>query len=484
MKQIQYKWIALSCTSLGALFSVLNGTMLILALPVIMKDLNVGMGTVMWIIMSYMLAITIFVPAIGRIADIIGRKKLYVGGSIIFTIGSLLCGLSGTGAELLIFRIVQALGGSLLVANSAPIVTDAFPKKELGKAMGINSMVISVAAVIGPILGGALISYGWRSVFFINVPFGILVSIWAGLQLRELDVLPQHQTFDWKGTITFSIGMLAFLLALSFGGFIGWTNIFMFILYIITVVFSILFVYIESHAEQPMLDMRLLKTKVLACAYGSNLLKGISRGALNFLLVFYFQGIKGMDPIVAGIMLSPFAISMMIVAPISGWLSDRYGSRLLSSIGLLISAFGLIGFMHITPDMSLIQLTIWMVIMGFGSGMFFSPNTNAIMSAVPVERRGIAAGIRTMMNNAGNVISIGLAMAVISTSITPNALQGLFAGTQVGSEGIAVGEFIRGLRTAFTISFIFSLLAAAISFLKGPQPVWESESGLNLNSRK
>lgn len=484
MKQIQYKWIALSCTSLGALFSVLNGTMLILALPVIMKDLNVGMGTVMWIIMSYMLAITIFVPAIGRIADIIGRKKLYVGGSIIFTIGSLLCGLSGTGAELLIFRIVQALGGSLLVANSAPIVTDAFPKKELGKAMGINSMVISVAAVIGPILGGALISYGWRSVFFINVPFGILVSIWAGLQLRELDVLPQHQTFDWKGTITFSIGMLAFLLALSFGGFIGWTNIFMFILYIITVVFSILFVYIESHAEQPMLDMRLLKTKVLACAYGSNLLNGISRGALNFLLVFYFQGIKGMDPIVAGIMLSPFAISMMIVAPISGWLSDRYGSRLLSSIGLLISAFGLIGFMHITPDMSLIQLTIWMVIMGFGSGMFFSPNTNAIMSAVPVERRGIAAGIRTMMNNAGNVISIGLAMAVISTSITPNALQGLFAGTQVGSEGIAVGEFIRGLRTAFTISFIFSLLAAAISFLKGPQPVWESESGLNLNSRK
>lgn len=484
MKQIQYKWIALSCTSLGALFSVLNGTMLIIALPVIMKDLNVGMGTVMWIIMSYMLAITIFVPAIGRIADIIGRKKLYIGGSIIFTIGSLLCGLSGTGAELLIFRIVQALGGSLLVANSAPIVTDAFPKKELGKAMGINSMVISVAAVIGPILGGALISYGWRSVFFINVPFGILVSIWAGLQLRELDVLPQHQTFDWKGTITFSIGMLAFLLALSFGGFIGWTNIFMFILYIITVVFSILFVYIESNTEQPMLDMRLLKTKVLAFAYGSNLLNGISRGAVNFLLVFYFQGIKGMDPIVASIMLSPFAISMMIIAPISGWLSDRYGSRFLSSIGLLISAFGLIGFMYITPDMSLIQLAIWMVIMGFGSGMFFSPNTNAIMSAVPVERRGIAAGVRTMMNNAGNVISIGLAMAIISTSITPKALQGLFAGTQVGSEGIAVGEFIRGLRTAFTISFIFSLLAAAISFLKGPQPKWEFESGQNLNSRK
>ena len=484
MQKIQYKWIALSCTSLGALFSVLNGTMLIIALPSIMKDLHVGMSIVMWIIMSYLLVITIFVPAIGRVADIIGRKKLYVGGSIIFTIGSLLCGLSHTGIELLVFRIVQAIGGSLLVANSSPIVADAFPKNELGKAMGINMMIISVASVAGPILGGALLFYGWRSVFFINVPFGILVSIWAGLRLKELDVLPAHQTFDWKGTIAFSIGMLAFLLALSFGGFIGWTNKVIIALTIIAVVFSTAFIYIENHADQPMLDMKLLRTRILACAYGSNLLNGIARGALNFLLVFYFQGIKGMDPILAGVMLTPLAISMMIVAPISGWLSDKFGSRILSSIGLLISAIGLVGFMFITPNMSLVLICIWMFIMGFGSGMFFSPNSNAIMSAVPVERRGIAASVRTMMNNAGNVISIGLAMAIISTSITPQALQGLFAGTQVGSQGIAIGEFIHGLRTAFTISFIFSLLAAIISFVRGPQPIWESESRLNSDEQK
>lgn len=191
-----------------------------------------------------------------------------------------------------------------------------------------------------------------------------------------------------------------------------------------------------------------------------------------------------MDPIMAGIMLTPLAVFMMIVAPISGFLSDRFGSRVLSSIGLLISAFGLLGFMFITPDTSLILLTIWMFIMGFGSGMFFSPNSNAIMSAVPVERRGIAGSLRTMMNNAGNVISIGLAMAVISTSITPQALQGLFAGTQVGSQGIAVGGFIQGLRIAFTISFIFSLLAAGISFLRGPQPVWEAESWQTAKPKK
>ncbi|HZK87765.1 MAG TPA: MFS transporter [Anaerovoracaceae bacterium] len=177
MKQIQYKWMALSCTSLGALFSVLNGSMLIIALPAIMKDLKAGMGMIMWIIMSYMLAITIFVPAMGRMADIFGRKKLYISGSIIFTIGSLLCGLSGTGIQLLVFRVVQAIGGSLIIANGAPIVADAFPKNELGKAMGINSMIISVAAVIGPILGGLLLHFGWRSVFLINVPVGVFVSI-------------------------------------------------------------------------------------------------------------------------------------------------------------------------------------------------------------------------------------------------------------------------------------------------------------------
>jgi EmrB/QacA subfamily drug resistance transporter len=474
MKKVPYKWIALSCTSLGALFSVLNGTMLIIALPAIMKDLNVGMGIIMWIIMSYMLAITVLVPAIGRIADMIGRKKLYVSGSIVFTIGSLLAGLSASGMQLLIFRIVQAIGGSLLVANSAPIVTDAFPKRELGKAMGINSMIISVASVIGPILGGALLKFGWRSIFFINVPFGVIVSIWAGLQLRELDILPEHQTFDWKGSITFAIGMLSFLLALSFGGFIGWTNPLIIALIVLTVVFAVLFVHIENRARQPMIDMRLLKTRILAFAYASNLLNGISRGAINFLLVFYLQGIKAMDPLVAGMMLAPFALAMMVVAPVSGWLSDKYGSRTLSSVGLLISAIGLIGFIFISADTPLIQLAIWMVIMGFGSGMFFSPNTNAIMGAVPAERRGIAAGVRTMTNNAGNVISIALAMAVISTSITPEALQGLFAGTQVGSQGIAVAGFIGGLRTAFIISFIFSLIAAVISYLRGPQPVWDN----------
>ncbi len=481
MKKIEYKWIALSCTTLGALFSVLNGSTLIIALPAIMKDLNVGIDIIMWTVMIYMLSLTILVPAIGRIADIMGRKKLYISGFIVFTIGSVLSGISATGIELLLARFVQSIGGSLLVANSTPIVTDAFPKNELGKAMGINGMVISVASVIGPILGGIFLNLGWRYIFFINLPIGVIGTIWAALQLKELDVLPEKQKFDWKGTIAFTLGMTSLLLALTIGGLYGWFKISVAVTGVIAIVCLGLFIYIENTTEQPMLDLELFKSRVLAFAFGSNLLNGIARGAITFLLVFYFQGIKAFDPVMAAILLAPFAISMMIIAPISGWLSDRIGSRELSSLGLLISAIGMIGMIRISEHTSVLGLSIWMFVSGLGSGMFFSPNTSAIMGVVPVERRGIAAGVRTMMINAGSVISIALAMAIISSSIDPKAMQALFTGTQVGSEGIAVGHFISGLKSAFTISFVISILAAVISFLRGPQPVWETKMGKGLN---
>ncbi len=476
MKRVNYKWIALSCTSLGALLSILNGSTLVIALPEIMKDLKADLNTIIWTMMGYLLVLTIIVPAIGRIADIIGRKMLFVSGFIVFTIGSFLCGMSHTGMELILFRLIQAVGGALLVANSAPIVTDAFHRKELGRALGINSMIISIAFVAGPILGGFLMQFGWRSIFYINVPIGIVGSIWAWIQLKELDRLPAHQKFDWSGMLAFTAGMFLLLIALTFGGFAGWLNIYIIAMFIVSILFLVLFFYIENHKEQPMLDLMLFKSRLLAYAFSSTLFNGIARGAVTFLLVFYYQGIRAMDPLLAGIMLTPFAVSQMVVSPVSGWLSDKHGSRVLSSVGLLISAIGLIGFIKLTPTTSYLEMIIWMLIMGFGSGMFFSPNTSAIMGSVPVEKRGIAAGVRTMMNNMGTVISIALAMAVISTSITSEALQGLFTGTQVGSKGIAVAEFMAGLRVAFIISMIFSILAAFLSYLRGNHPVWKHDS--------
>lgn len=476
MKNDNYKWIALSCTTIGALFSVLSGSTLLIALPVIMKDLNASMSVVTWILMGYMLAMTILVPSIGRMADMVGRKKLYVSGFALFTLASFLCAISRTGMQLLVYRMIQAVGGSLMVANSTAIVADAFPKKELGKALGINTMVISIASIVGPILGGFLIGVGWRSIFYINIPIGIVGTLWAAFQLKESSSLTSKKKFDIKGTITFSTGMMALLVALTFGGFVGWINVTVIGLMIAAIILLSLFIHIENNTDEPMLDLKLLKTRVLAFAYASNLLNGIARGAVTFLLIFFFQGVKGIDPIMAGILLAPFAISMMVVSPISGYLSDKYGARVLSSVGLLVSAVGLLGMMFITAHTSTFELVIYMLIMGFGSGMFFSPNTSAIMGMVPPDKRGVAAGLRTMATNAGNVLSIAISMAIVSSSISPKAMQALFVGTQVGSKGISVGQFVGGLRIAFTISFIFSIIAAVISYLRGNEPEINEEA--------
>jgi len=475
MNKIDYKWKALSCTTLGALFSVLSGSTLVVALPVIMKDLHASMNVIAWTIMGYMLIMTILVPSIGRMGDMYGRKKLYVSGFAIFTFASLLCGLSQTGMQLIIFRLLQAVGGSLILANGTAIVADAFPREELGKALGLNISVISVAIIVGPILGGFLMAFGWRSIFYINIPIGIIGTLWSLYQLKEMNKVTEKQTFDLKGTLSFTAGVLLLLTALSLGAFMGWTNPYVILIFAVSMAIMALFVRIETKTNQPMLDLRLFKTRVIAFAYISNLLNGIARGSVTFLLIFFFQGIKGMDPLNAGLMLSPFAIAMMIISPFSGSLSDKYGTRVLSSVGLLITAVGLGGLMLIKPTTSITVLILWMLIMGFGSGMFFSPNTSSIMGCVPADKRGIAAGVNTMMSNAGALLSIALSMAIISSSISPDAMQALFLGNQVSTNGIAPNEFVSGLRMAFTISFIFSIVAAAISFLRGPQPEWDSE---------
>ncbi|MGC8611613.1 MAG: MFS transporter [Athalassotoga sp.] len=481
--KVQYKWLALSATSLGLLLGIMTGTALLIALPNIAEGLNAPMITIIWVLMSYMLATTVLVPSIGRVADMIGRKRLFVLGAAIFTIASLFAGLSQSGVELLVMRIIQAIGGSLMMANSTAIVTDAFPKGELGMALGINGMVLAVGSAFGPIIGGLLTTaIGWRWIFYMNVPFGALVTIWAWIQIKDIAPIPKGEKFDWLGAISFTSGLFFLLYALTEGGFGGWTSPIVITFFILAAILIPLFVYIESKVKYPMLDLRLFKTRVQAFAYSSNLMNGISRGALMFLLIFYLLGIKNMDPFTASIYLIPFAVAMMIMAPISGRLSDRYGSRILSTLGLLITGVGLLGFAIFTRvDMSIAEVIIWGTVVGFGSGMFNSPNTNTIMSMVPPDRRGIAAGTRTMMNNAGSLVSIAMAFAILSSGLTPQAMDALFIGAQIGGKGIFVDTFISDLRLAFFISFIISIGAAVISYMRGPTPVWKDASSSNLS---
>ncbi len=472
-----YRWFALSCTALGTLLSSLSTNTLMIALPVISKDLNSSLAVVMWTMMIYMLSITVLVPSIGRVADIIGRKQLYVCGFLIFTISSLLCGLVGSGWQLVAARFIQSVGGSLMLATSTAIVADAFPPAQLGFAMGIIMMVFSVGGAIGPVVGGLLATWNWRWIFFVNIPLGLFGTVWAAVQLKDKVKLPKGQRFDWPGTILFSVGLTLLLLALSFGDKIGWLSPYIMGAIISGLLILAVFFYVENRVPEPMLDPVLFRQRLLAMAYLCNFLNGIARGAVPFLMVFFFQIIWSIPPLQTAFALLPFALAMMISAPLSGRLSDQHGSRGLSTFGLLVAALGILGLTQLDYSSRAELIILYMVLTGLGSGLFFSPNTSAIMQAVSPERRGIAAATRTMLNNAGALISMAMGLAFISSSMSPQAMQALLTRTQIGSEGVVVESFLNGVHHTFWLSFLLCLVAVVASFLRGTQTSPDNSAG-------
>jgi MFS family permease len=336
-------------------------------------------------------------------------------------------------------------------------------------------MIIAVASVAGPILGGLLTNLGWQFIFFMNVPIGIFGTIWSLISLKDLTKLPKGQSFDWRGTILFSIGMFLLLLGISFGGFIGWANLLILVSLVVGLVLLVAFFRTEGHVAQPMLDLRLFEFPRLAYAYIAGLLNSMARGAVMFLLVFYFEAILSFNPVLAGIYLTPFALAQVFMAPISGALADKYGGWRLAAIGLLISAAGLLGFVFISTTTPISLILLWQFIIGFGSGLFFSPNGKIIMESLPPQKRAIAAGVRSMLFNAGTVLSLGLGLAFLASTISPAAFEALFVGTQAGTQGIAVDEFIAALRLVFAISFGLSILASFLARTRGPEPRWDAE---------
>jgi EmrB/QacA subfamily drug resistance transporter len=336
-----YKWWALSCTSLGMLLATINSGTLIIALPNLERSLHTSLLELVWVILVYMIASTVLVLSAGRLSDQFGRKQAYIGGFLVFAAASLGAGFAGNGTELIIWRILQGIGGSFLFANAAAIVTDAFPKEQLGVAMGTNTMVAAVGLVIGPVLGGALVAISWHWVFWFNVPFGLIGSLWAYTILKEITGRSADTAFDAAGTITFLIGLTGLVYGVSKGGISGWGNSLVIGSLIAAAVFLPLFVLIESRHRAPMLDLRIFQNRLFSAAAAASFLNGLARFALMFVFVFYFQGVQGNSPILAGLKLAPLAIGMLIASPLAGMYADRRGSRTLASLGMLVTAFGL-----------------------------------------------------------------------------------------------------------------------------------------------
>ncbi|HZQ05573.1 MAG TPA: MFS transporter, partial [Anaerolineae bacterium] len=345
-RQWDYAWIALAVTTAGAMLAAVQGSALIIGLPDILASLQASFFTIIWVLLAYLLITTALVPVVGRLADMFGRKNLYNGGFAIFTLGSLLAGFSLEqfhGWDLVAYRVIQGIGGALLFANSTPIVTDAFPRQRLGLALGINQIAIAAGFVLGPVLGGLLTAISWRWLFWLNVPFGVIGTIWGIYSLREPVKLPGGQRFDLWGSITFAVGLGALLLGLSLMAFPLLPMTVVIGMFVVAVIGLGAFAYIETHEAQPMIDLTLFCDRLFLFANLANLLNGLARGAVLFLLTFFLQGPYGQDPLMAGIMTAPFGLAFMVVGPISGYLSDHHGSRGLATTGLLISGVGLLG---------------------------------------------------------------------------------------------------------------------------------------------
>jgi EmrB/QacA subfamily drug resistance transporter len=461
-----YKWWALSCTSLGMLLATVNSWTLIIALPDLERSLHTSLLQLVWVILAYMISSTVLVLTAGRLSDLFGRKHAYIGGFVVFGLASLGAGFAGSGTELILWRILQGVGGAFLFANASALVTDAFPKRQLGLAMGTNTMVAAVGLVLGPILGGVLVAISWHWVFWFNVPFAAVGSLWAALVLRELARRDTQRGLDLLGTLTFVVGLTGLVYGISRGGLSGWSDPLTIASLVAAVVLLPLFVLIERHGRAPMLDLTIFQNRMFSAATAAAFINGLSRFALLFVFVFYFQGAQGDDAITAGVKLTPMALGMLVSSPVAGWYADRFGSRVLAALGMLVSAVALAGMTTLGVHSPYWQSTLWLLLVGIGSGMFNSPNTAAMMGTVPAGRRGVAAGARTMLQNTGAVISIAFVLALVTAAIPKPTLFAIFSGVTKGLSDANLQPFIDNMHTALWVLAGTCLVGAAVSLMR------------------
>jgi EmrB/QacA subfamily drug resistance transporter len=461
-----YRWWALSCTSLGMLLAATNSGTLIIALPDLERSLHTSLLALVWVILAYLIAATVLVLMAGRLSDLFGRKRAYVGGFLVFAFASLGAGFSPDGTVLILWRILQGIGSAFLFANAAALVTDAFPKEQLGLAMGANTMIAAVGLVLGPVLGGALVAISWHWVFWFNVPFALAGAAWGGFVLRELAKRDTVRGYDVLGTSTFVVGLTGLVLGVSRGGISGWSDGLVIGGLAAAAVLLPLWVLIERRSPAPMLDLKIFRNRLFAAASAAAFINGLARFALMFLFVFYFQGAQGNSPIEAGIKLMPLAIGMLIASPLAGAHADRHGSRSLAAIGMFVSAVGLAGMTTLDVHTAYWQSAVWLFLVGAGSGMFNSPNTAAMMGVVPSHRRGVAAGARTLLQNTGAVLSIAFVLAIITSAVPKATLFAVFSGLAKGLSAAKLAPFIANMHTALWVLAAVSLLGTGVCLLR------------------
>ncbi|MDN4597082.1 MFS transporter [Leifsonia virtsii] len=444
-----YRWVALSNTTLGMLMATINSSIVIISLPAIFTGVKLNplepgnVSYLLWMLMGYMLVTAVLVVMFGRMGDQFGRVRIYNLGFVIFTLAAIALCLDpftgGPGAMwLIVWRFVQGVGGAMLFANSTAILTDAFPANKRGFALGLNQVAAIAGSFIGLILGGVLAEVDWRAVFFVSVPFGVIGTIWSIKSLHEVGQKNPGR-IDWLGNATFGIGLIALLTGITYGiqpygdSTQGWGNPWVLGAIIGGILLLVAFVFVELKVPSPMFDMRLFRIRAFSSGIFAGFLAAIGRGGLQFMLIIWLQGIwlplhgysYESTPLWAGIYMLPITIGFLVAGPISGALSDRFGSRAFATVGLLLVAATFVGLLLIPVNFEYWQFALLTGLNGIGSGLFSSPNRTAIMNSVPANERGAASGMAGVALNAGSSLSIGIFFSLMIAGLSvalPSAL--------------------------------------------------------------
>ncbi|MDX6355505.1 MAG: hypothetical protein QOF98_2408 [Streptomyces sp.] len=474
-----YKWLALSNTSLGMFMATVDSSIVIISMPAIFRGIGLdplGAGNIsylLWMIMGSLLVTAVLVVTLGRLGDIVGRVKIYNLGFVVFTLASVALSFDPAQGRagaiwLIAWRVVQALGGSMLMANSAAILTDAFPVEQRGMALGINQISALSGQFVGLVLGGLLSAWDWRAVFWVNVPVGVFGTIWAYRSLRETSAR-QPARIDWWGNVTFALGCGLLLVAITYGiqpyagHTMGWSSPKVLTGLIGGVLLLVVFAVVETRVKDPMFHLALFRNRAFAAGNAASLLASVARGGLQFMLIIWLQGIwlplHGYDyadaPLWAGIFLLPMTAGFLIAGPLSGMLSDRFGVRWFTTGGLLLFGASFVGLLLLPVNFPYWAFALLVTVNGMGSGMFSAPNTSSIMSSVPAAYRGAASGMRSTFQNSGMSLSIGVFFSLLIAGLANRLPGSLDSGLRAQGVPAGVAQHVANLPPVSTVFSAF-----------------------------
>ena len=466
---MEYKWIALTVTTIGIFMVGLDARIAIIGLPQVARQLGADAEQAIWITQSYVITTTVMLLLIGRLADIFGRIRIYSYGFAIFTIGSALTSLGMDPTQVIIFRGVQGFGASLIFANSIAIVTDATPRRQLGLFVGINQIAFRAGALLGLTLSGIILSFlDWRALFYINIPIGIFGTVWARMRLEKVAFLDKNRKVDWQGFVLFAAFLVTFMLALTYSTYGGVADLrtAMFLLPA-SAVFLVVFLLLEKKHSTPLLDLKMFKIRAVSGGVAAVLLNVIAWAALLLLLSVQFQLILNQTPLEAGLHILPFEIAFLAVGPLSGGLSDKFGYVRFTVSGLILGSSALFLLSTVTETTSYTILSTYMVLLGIGTGLFLAPNLRGVMGALPMQRRGIGSAMVSLFLNIGLTISLNFAILFMSFTVPYNIITEIISSPNALNLTAAdKALFFAGVKNTYFALAIINALAIIPSALQ------------------